>query len=257
MPKECNGKDLQNHPRNNRKILVIGINGVFSSNAVNHSVHLAERVRYDLVALSVDLSCEGLAFEKRACESSAVLRSEALLKGIHCDHMVRSGDLDLVIGDFIREIKRVELVVIDSEAAVEMVRDISVPVVSVMSDSNSKGVRAMSGEHGSSKAGTIGRTVGYGLLSAACYAAVFTHADAAMRYFTQGGWYAALPITTVLVFSFVHGAFAHNLWSMLGIEAHQRNRVRQTERKVIEKRKQLSKRPRLYAYVNPFHRIDR
>jgi hypothetical protein len=34
--------------------------------------------------------------------------------------------------------------------------------------------------------------------------------------------YAVLPIGTVFVFSFAHGAFAHNLWSVLGIEAIQK-----------------------------------
>jgi hypothetical protein len=43
----------------------------------------------------------------------------------------------------------------------------------------------------------------------------------------------------------------------LGIEAMRKDRVRESERKVIEKRKTLRKRPRMYAYVNPFHRIDK
>jgi hypothetical protein len=39
-----------------------------------------------------------------------------------------------------------------------------------------------------------------------------------MQFFTKGGYYAALPIATVFVFSFAHGAFASSLWSVLGIE---------------------------------------
>ena len=114
----------------------------------------------------------------------------------------------------------------------------------------------MSARSESSKARAIGKTVGYGVASAACYAAVFTNSDTVMQVFSRGGWYAALPIATVLAISFVHGAFAHNLWSLLGIEAFKRDQVRETEHKVIQKRKQQRKRPRAYAYVNPFHRID-
>ena len=59
----------------------------------------------------------------------------------------------------------------------------------------------------------------YGTITAILYAAVFSHADTIAPYFAQGGYYAALPIATVFVFSFAHGTFAHNLWSTLGIEA--------------------------------------
>jgi hypothetical protein len=37
--------------------------------------------------------------------------------------------------------------------------------------------------------------------------------------FTKGGWYAAYPILAAFFFSFIHGAFASNLLSVLGIEA--------------------------------------
>ena len=37
--------------------------------------------------------------------------------------------------------------------------------------------------------------------------------------FTMGGWHAAYPVLTALAFSFIHGAFASNLLSVLGLEA--------------------------------------
>ncbi len=81
----------------------------------------------------------------------------------------------------------------------------------------------------------IGKTVVYGLVTVALYAAVFSHADAIMQLFTKGGAYAALPIGTVFVFSFAHGAFAGNLWSLLGIEAVTKDQA--------EKRPQTTVRP--------------
>lgn len=65
----------------------------------------------------------------------------------------------------------------------------------------------------------IGKTVAYGLVTVALYAAVFSYADPLTAMFSQGSFWAAGPIATVFLFSWVHGAFAHNLWSSLGIEA--------------------------------------
>ncbi len=250
------GKNRKNEFRSGRKILVVANNGVFAETVINHCVQLAGRLGYDLAALSVDSHCEGKAFENRSAESAKKLCDRALLNGIHCIAMTRSGDIEFAVEEAIHEMKRVEIVVIDSEINSESIRNISVPVVSVLSAFNDKGGSAMSARSESSKAGAIGKTVGYGVVSAACYAAVFTNSDAVMQVFSRGGWYAALPIATVLAISFVHGAFAHNLWSLLGIEALKRDQVRKTEHKVIEKRKQQRKRPRAYAYVNPFHRMD-
>ncbi len=72
---------------------------------------------------------------------------------------------------------------------------------------------------GSIKKKPVAKTLIYGGVSAILYAAVFTNADAVLQFFAQGGVYAALPIGAVFVFSFAHGAFASNLWSVLGIEA--------------------------------------
>ncbi len=70
------------------------------------------------------------------------------------------------------------------------------------------------------------RTMVYGVLTGACYAALFLNADLVMQYFTRGAWYAALPVATALLFSLVHGAFASHLWTVLGIEAVKRTQVR-------------------------------
>ena len=66
-----NETKYENGSRNSRKILVVGNNGLFSNDLINHSVHLAGRLSYDLVALSVDEPCEGTAFETRSGASAA------------------------------------------------------------------------------------------------------------------------------------------------------------------------------------------
>ncbi|MGC8490977.1 MAG: hypothetical protein ACP5SH_04490 [Syntrophobacteraceae bacterium] len=248
---ETNTKD---DLRNSRKILVVGVNGLFSENLMNHCVQVAGRLGYDLAALGVDARNDGPEFEKRVTGQALRLVDLAVRSGIHCSIMVKGGDVAAAVEEAIHEAKRVELVLVDSQAIVKGMNNVSVPVVSVSSDPNHKGDNVMSAHSESSKATVIAKTAGYGLASAACYAAVFTHANAVAQLFAKGGVYAALPIVTVLAFSFVHGAFAHNLWSLLGIEAAQRDQVRKTE--TVQKRKVQRKRPRAYAQVNPFHNVD-
>jgi hypothetical protein len=244
--------------RNRRRILIVGKDGLFGGSVIQHCVPLAQRLQYDLVAVSVDTMFEGTAFEKRSSESAKKLIAEAFRSGIHCEHLVRTGDLMSGLEEVIHELKRIELVVVDSRENEEKIRDLPVPVASVFTNTNIKKRGDVSMPTGTEilKPKPIAKTLGYGVVSAVFYTALFMNADTAMRYFTKGGLYAALPIATVLLFSFVHGAFAHNLWSMMGIEALKKDRVRLTERKAVEKRKQLRRRPRLYAYVNPFHRIN-
>ena len=63
------------------------------------------------------------------------------------------------------------------------------------------------------------QTVLCGAITAVLYGAVFMNAGAVVELFARGGYYAALPIATVFVFSFAHGTFSSNFWSLLGIEA--------------------------------------
>lgn len=58
-----------------------------------------------------------------------------------------------------------------------------------------------------------------GIVSAALYGVLLTEQDTINKYFTLGGFYALLPIVVAFVFSFVHGSFTGNFWTVLGIEA--------------------------------------
>jgi hypothetical protein len=59
----------------------------------------------------------------------------------------------------------------------------------------------------------------FGAVSLSGYIALITHQQWVNETYTMGGWHAAYPVVTALIFSFVHGAFASNLLSVLGIEA--------------------------------------
>lgn len=63
------------------------------------------------------------------------------------------------------------------------------------------------------------KMIGFGAASAALFGTIFHFANPITELFSRGGMYAALPIATVFAVSYVHGGFAANLWSALGIEA--------------------------------------
>lgn len=244
-----------------RKILVVGRGGAFSDEVMDYAIHLAARLDYDLLALSVqavdgrDRGIQG----NRALQAARIFRDRADREGVRCRHVLTSGRLGPAVEELDHHVKRIELVVIDFGVnRDEVAQWVTIPIFSVVSHAlDSKGDQAMASEHIAQQKRPVGKTIGFGVLTTALYATVFWNADAVTQTFTKGGWYAALPVATVFLFSFVHGNFAHNLWSLLGIEANQRPALRQTEQKVLRKKKTAQKRPRVYAYVNPFHRIDR
>ena len=244
-----------------RKILVLGKDDTFSEDVVMYAIHLAERLDYDLLALTVGKASSGNDFKKRAARAANNFKREAMQRGIHCDHAVKYGELSSAVVELNHEVKRIEFVVIDLGVnREEVAREVTVPMFSVISGSLDlkEGGKTMASEQSITKKKPVARTIGLGALSAALYAAVFWNADAVMSYFTKGGLYAALPIATVFLVSFVHGAFTSNIWVVLGIEAAKKDTLRQTEKKVAQKRRQQQqKKPRAYAYVNPFHRIDK
>ena len=62
-------------------------------------------------------------------------------------------------------------------------------------------------------------TIIFGAVSISFYVLLFTNEKLVTDTFTKGGVYTLFPIGTVFLFSFIHGAFASNLLSLLGIEA--------------------------------------
>jgi hypothetical protein len=65
----------------------------------------------------------------------------------------------------------------------------------------------------------IGMMVLMGVISIGMYVALLTNQDLLNSSFAKGGGYALLPILTAFLFSFVHGSFTGNFWTVLGVEA--------------------------------------
>jgi hypothetical protein len=251
-----------------RKILVMAGADQFTDEAMDYALNLAERLDYNIFAVNFGKGLSVLStleteilwrdsFRKRADGTAKTFKEKAFCKGVHCEHAVKFGDVDTIVEELGQDLKRVEFAVADTTVdREEIARNLTIPIFGIVSNySRTQEGEIMAKEQINQRQKPWKQTIGYGALSAALYAAVFTNAGTVMQYFSKGGWYAALPIATVLVFSFAHGAFASHLWSLLGIEAVKKNALRQVERRVVQKRKRAQKRPRAYAYVNPFHRI--
>jgi hypothetical protein len=238
-----------------RKILVVGREDAFPEHVMDYAINLAQRLGYDLVALNLTarFTSDGAfspyrnhlreEFAQRAAQAAQIFRQMAASKGVRLDAAVKFGSLSQALDELHREIKRLEMVVTpQEEESEESAPEMALPVFSI---SSTQGERTMAKDSRIPKKKPLGKTIVFGVLTVALYAAVFWKSDTVMHYFTKGGWYAALPIASVFLFSLVHGSFSSYLWTLLGIEA-----TKKTALRVEEKRPAPTKRPRLRARVN-------
>ncbi len=62
------------------------------------------------------------------------------------------------------------------------------------------------------------KTLIFGAISLSMYYFLFSNVDWVTTEYTKGGWHTVYPVGTALAFSFIHGAFASNFLSLIGIE---------------------------------------
>ncbi|MCI4625154.1 MAG: hypothetical protein L3V56_04240 [Candidatus Magnetoovum sp. WYHC-5] len=63
-----------------------------------------------------------------------------------------------------------------------------------------------------------------GVFSILLYIGLFAMQGVFNGYFGKGGGYAIFPILIAFLFSFVHGNFTGEFWSIIGIEAKKERR---------------------------------
>jgi hypothetical protein len=230
-----------------RKILVVGKEASFSPGVMEYATNLAQRLGYDIIGMSLNPALEQLGkffspynshlrskFTHRARAAWETVRPGLREQGINCDHVVRFAEVAEAVKDLNHQVKRIDFVITDiGIKSEEITGEIPLPVFSI---SGYGGEEVMAQEHGASRRKLVGKTIALGLGAAAIYAAVFINTDTVMQYFTKGGVFAALPIATVFLVSFVHGAFAHNFWACLGIEATKKVQPRIAPRPAARKR---------------------
>ncbi len=236
-----------------RKVLVVAKDYSFTTGVVDYAVNLAERLGYDLVAVNLEPRLEPggffspyqqhlrTKFTQTAKAAWQMVLPELTSRGIRCEHVIKFAGVARAVNDLNHEIKRIDFVIADQGIREEEIaEEIPLPVFTL---TGYQGEKVMGKED--RKAKPWGKTIVFGALAAALYGVLFSQASTVMSYFTRGGWYAALPLTTVFVFSFVHGAFANYLWSALGIEAIKRAQPRTAARKPAQR-----KRPRPQLRLN-------
>ena len=67
-----------------------------------------------------------------------------------------------------------------------------------------------------------GKFLLFGGISLAMYLGLFANEPLVTDVFTRGGLNTAFPVLTAFLFSFIHGAFASNLLTVLGLEARKK-----------------------------------
>ena len=249
-----------------RRLLVVGTEGACHAALKDYAVQLGGRIGCEVVLLTLTGTEPSPGRPAGAGHANASSGSSA--KGcrlsissdekplIEC--LSKPDDMVSAVDELCREVKRIELILTDSKAIREVLSETAVvPVFRIVADTaHLPGGCNMSTHPVTIRKKPVGKTVVFGILTAALYAAVFWKADVLMKFFTRGGIYAALPIATAVIFSFAHGAFASNLWSLLGIRARSRAEEYKTVSPTASAPKLKPKRPRVYAYVNPFHNIE-
>jgi hypothetical protein len=248
-----------------RKILMIGKSDCLNDALSGYAIQLAQRLKYDLFVVSVmpqvagttsGVSLAAAANYHHALEFLDDFKQEAAGKGVHCDHAIHYGAISAVADELMHTVRRIEFIVTDSEySKTKISEDVTIPVFSLSTNQLHPEGKPMTRETKQQRNTEVKKTIGYGLTTAALYGAVFWNADTVMSYFTKGGFYAALPVATVFIFSFAHGAFASNLWSLMGIKPMKKDAIQPAVGKTVTQTKKVQKRPRAYAYINPFHKI--
>jgi hypothetical protein len=243
----------------NRKILVVGQGDPFPEAVMDYALQVSERLGFDLVAVSVSQDPEAAGpflssyrkyleddFTRRASVAAAIFGRKAQAQGLNFSHVVKFGELSQVVEQLPQEIKRVEFVLDASGDQNEHVcKNVNLPCFTLTGPQEMLPSQAKINEGGWTMR-PIGKTVGWGIATAVVYAAAFWNTGTVMKYFTMGGWYAALPVATVFLVSFVHGAFTHNFWLALGVDA----------KKVVTTRPAAAKRPAKRQRPRPEIRLN-
>lgn len=103
--------------------------------------------------------------------------------------------------------------------------DRDMAIVAFAEEGDFKSAKDMMGHRGATapapkkSKGNVLKAAVWGTCSAALFYGIFSNEALVTELYTKGGSYAALPIVTVFLFSFIHGAFSNYLLSACGLEA--------------------------------------
>lgn len=236
---------------NRPEIIVVGKGEAFAPGTMDYALGVAERLGADVLAVTVNTLPEldedagpdgALRFATASAASTDGLRRRAREQGITFRHFCRTGQVSQVLSDVLHEHRHVSFVLAEADVDLAVLtRRLPVPVFAV---NGADGQRPLPGtqapesqtrtfgaaQRNNEKKGVLtmadtnkkqarSKALLFGVLSAAIYGAVFGNSDLVMDYFTRGGFYNVLPVITVIAVSYIHGSFASNVWTALGVNA--------------------------------------
>ncbi len=153
-----------------------------------------------------------------------------------CAVFVRAGDPEAEIRRFVESDPDVVLAVWDAAdtenpafPVERLSRSLEIPAVMIRPKNQQKGTLPSMKVPGIKRKAVI-RALIFGALSVGLYIGAFLNQATLLAAFTKGGLYALLPVGAVFIFSYVHGTFASNVWTALGIVASRKTPTKQAEK---------------------------
>lgn len=254
---ETEDSSLQGDQVKQSCILLVTRNNRLDNSVMDYAVNVADRMKCKVLATYVntlpligDGGTHSRLFASAIEKNAAEFREKAAARGVEFEFVQESGKISKVISRLCHIVKRVEFVLIDQGIKIEEAAFGSpVPVFNIVCTDAKTGKvienrqvpkNFIGDKHmaSTSKKNHLMKTLIFGTITAALYAAVFSYSETIMHYFTKGGLYALLPVATVFVFSYAHGSFTSNFWSALGIEGSKASAT-----KKVEKSKTVTSRP--------------
>lgn len=237
-------------------ILLVTRGSRLSEPVMDYAVNVADRMKCKILATYVNtlpLFGNGDLYHKQfasAIEQNATeFKEKAVARGVDFEYVQESGKISKIISRLCHIIKRIEFVLIDQGIKIEEAAFGSpVPVFNIVCTDSRTGKMIENRQENkylqeerhialANKKNYWMKTLVFGSVTGALYAAIFSNFDRFMHYLTKGGIYALLPVATVFVFSYVHGSFFSNLGSALGIEGSKATYVEKGEDvKSVDKR---------------------
>ncbi|MFP3870859.1 MAG: hypothetical protein ACLFVT_08300 [Syntrophobacteria bacterium] len=135
---------ISEQQKRKRKVLVVGQGEGFSNAVVDYAIGFAERMNYEILALTVLLGsneagpapcCTVTSKDQRSnCEQSiARFHHRCEERGIPFRHVVKVGDIKHCIQELLQELRRINFVVSESQVWPKLVEDRELTVIAVFS----------------------------------------------------------------------------------------------------------------------------
>jgi hypothetical protein len=228
-------------------ILLVTRGSHLTEPVMDYAVNVADRMRCKILATyvnSLPLFGNGDMYHKQFTsaveQNAAEFKEKAVVRGVDFEYVEESGKISKIIRRLCHIVKRIEFVLIDQGIKIEEAAFGSpVPVFNIVcTDSrtgkmieNRPAIKNLQEEHitSANKRNYWMKTLVFGTITGALYAAVFANLETIMHYFTKGGLYTLLPVAAVFAFVYVHGSFFSNFWSALKIEGSKVTVVKKVE----------------------------